>query len=100
MKTINEYQSALRNLCEEFGNKYFEESDWDIIGNINVWYWPIEVADYFFSIDNIACAINNDIPKEVLLKWYDISLEEYEKDWKVKMNLYNYFITENGLSPL
>ena len=92
MKTINEYQSALRNLCEEFGNKYFEESDWDIIGNINVWYWPIEVADYFFSIDNIACAISNNIPKEVLLKWYDYTLEEYERKWITQMNLYSYYL--------
>ncbi len=100
MKEIIQYRISVTQLCKEFAEKYFEESDWYIIGDINVWYWPLEVADYFFSIDNIACALNNNIPKEVLLKWHEESLEEYEKDWKVKINLYNYFLTKNGLSPL
>jgi hypothetical protein len=88
MKSINEYNSAILNLCEEFGDKYFEESDRHIIGNNNIWLWPLEVADYYFSIDEIVCALNNDIPKAVLLKWYDACLE----DWKVKSNLYNYYL--------
>lgn len=96
MKSINEYNNSVLNLCEEFAEKYFEESDWYIIGNINVWYWPLDIADYFFSIDNIACALHNNIPKDVLLQWYNTFLEK----WKVEVNLYNYYLTKNGLSPL
>ncbi len=96
MKSINEYNNSVLNICQEFGNKYFEESDWDIIGNINVWYWPVEVSDYFFSIDNVACALHNNIPKDILLKRYNTCLEK----WKVETNLYNYYLTKNGLSPL
>lgn len=88
MKSINEYNSAILHLCEEFTNKYFEGSDWHIIGNMNIWLWPLEVADYYFSIDEIVCALNNDIPKDVLLKRYDQDLEE----WKLNTNLYNYYL--------
>lgn len=88
MKSINEYIIAVLNLCEEFGNKYFEGSYRHIIGNINIWLWPLEVDDYYFSIDEIVCALNNNIPREVLLKWYDACLE----DWKVNINLYNYYL--------
>ena len=88
MKTINEYNSAILHLCEEFASKYFEGSDWHIIGNVNIWLWPLEVADCYFSIDEAVCALNNNIPREVLLKWYDSCLE----DWKVNINLYNYFL--------
>lgn len=88
MKSINEYNSAILHLCEEFCNKYFEGSDRHIIGNNNIWLWPMEVADYYFSIDEIVCVLNNDIPREVLLKWYDQDLEE----WKLNTNLYNYYL--------
>lgn len=91
MKSIKLYNSAILHICGEFANKYFEEYDWHIIGNINVWYWPIEVADYFFSIDEIACALNNNIPKEVLLKWY-YNLEDFGKLQEEKINLYNYYL--------
>lgn len=92
MRSINEYNSAIFDLCKEFSNKYFDGTYRDIIGNANVWWWPLEVADYYFSIDNIVCALNNNIPKEALLKWYDQSLEYYKEKWKVKMNLYNYYL--------
>lgn len=88
MKSINEYNSAILHLCEEFTNKYFEKSDRQIIGNNNIWLWPLDVADRYFSIDDIVCALNNNIPKDVLLKWYDTCLE----DWKVNINLYNYYL--------
>lgn len=88
MKSINLYNNAILNLCKDFVNKYFDGTYRDIIGNMNIWLWPLEVADYFFSIDNIVCALNNDIPKELLLKWYDACLE----DWKVNSNLYNYYL--------
>lgn len=88
MKSINEYNSAVLYLCEEFTNKYFGKSDRNIIGNNNIWLWPLDVADHYFSIDDIVCALNNNITKKVLLKWYDTCLE----DWKVEINLYNYYL--------
>ena len=93
MKSVNLYNSAIMSLCNDFVEKYFNDAyGWDIVGDANMWWWPVEVSYYFFSIDNIVCALSNDMPKEVLLKWYDDSLEEYKEGWRVKMNLYNYYL--------
>lgn len=92
MKSINEYNNIIQNICKEFTDKYFEWLDWYIIGDANVWFGPLEIANYYFSIDNVICALNNNIPEDVLLKWYDESLEEYKKDRNVKINLYNYYL--------
>jgi hypothetical protein len=36
MKEIIQYRISVTQLCKEFAEKYFEESDWYIIGDINV----------------------------------------------------------------
>lgn len=97
MNLQQKYFTIVDALCQEFIMKYFTYWEWDyadyyIIGDLNVWLWPVHISDYYRSIDIIITALENNIPKDMLLDWYDKQLEN-----KQPINLYNYYLNNAKL---
>lgn len=89
------YLQSIWSLCNLFVDAYYTFDDWskadyDIIGDLNIWMWPIHINGYYRSIDNIICAIRNKIPEKILFKHYEESLKAYENKESFP-NLYNYW---------
>lgn len=88
-KEVHSYYQSLLILLDSFVDKYYDWADYDIIGNLNIWLWPIEVCDDYRDIDKIVTALNNNIPKKILTQWYSIHLDAVVKG-NTCINLYNY----------
>lgn len=89
------YMQSIENIIDIFIDAYYTFDDWSkadyyIIGDLNVWMWPVHISDYYRSIDNMICAIHNKIPEKILFRHYEESLKAY--DTKASFpNLYNYW---------
>lgn len=95
MKAIEQYRKSLDELCKAFVDTYFTYGDWDkadydTIGNLNIWLWPVNINDYYRNIDNIICALHNKIPEDILFKRYDENLDDFMWN-KETTNLYNFW---------
>ena len=93
-KQLNDYYDACNLIKIAFIEEYF--CDEDITLNDVDAYWiadkPGEVCfinDYFWNMEDFVTALDFQIPKTVLFKWYDYSLEEHEKG-KCPINLFTY----------
>ena len=86
------YIQIMRNLAEELCDKYGRPKDIDILGDVNVWIWPIDILSYVVSLDQIICALENDIPKEIFIDYYNYCSEQYWEKKKIEYNLYNYYL--------
>jgi len=82
----------MRNLAEELCDKYGRPKDIDILGDENIWLWPIDILSYVVSLDQIICALENDIPKEIFIDYYNYCSEQYWEKKKIEYNLYNYYL--------
>jgi len=86
------YIQIMRNLTEELCDKYGRPKDIDILGDENIWLWPIDILSYVVSLDQIICALENDIPKEIFIDYYNYCSEQYWEKKKIEYNLYNYYL--------
>lgn len=82
----------MRNLAEELCDKYGRPKDIDILGDENIWLWPIDILSYVVSLDQIICALENDIPKEIFIDYYNYCSEQYWEKKNIEYNLYNYYL--------
>jgi len=87
---LDNYQRTLARLIERFSKIYFPSAESDIIWNVNIWLWPVEICDYYRDIDKIVTALYNDIQSKILFKRYELHLNAIT-DNKTCINLYNYW---------
>ena len=101
MNNIKNYQIATILLIEEFYNKYYNDDNLPISENdyYIVWDWKIShstvsIADDSWSMDEIFCALYNNIEQEIILKYNSDKLDYY-MEWLDKdmpfPNLYHYY---------
>jgi len=89
---IATYEEIMRNLAEELCDKYGRPKDIEILGDENVWIWPIDINSFVVSLDQIICALVNDIPKGIFLNYYYYCSDKYLKRANIEYNLYNYYL--------
>ena len=101
---INKYEQSIFDLIEEFTKRfYFEvynqkadefdikEAQDSIIWNRQVWLWPVNINDLYFSTDDMYISIANNISMVLVENWYNDSLDAH-MEWKeLWINLYNYW---------
>lgn len=101
---IQTYKTVVKELAIQFSKHYFDRSDVEVLWDENVGIWPIDCNQYVFSIDNVVCALHNDISRRILLDWYYKHMD-YRRDapyWKENLpyptNLYNYWLQNKWLN--
>lgn len=84
MKTMKD---SWREVCDAYLRAFCEKHEYDYDDA----YWVGDdpgtiacVADIFVGMEEIRYDIDNDVPEEMFLKWYDYSLEvhEAEMNWR------------------
>lgn len=104
-----QYELLTHKMAKEFYKKYFwdsEEEGADIdhdyfIDCYMIWSsnrrwrnpsWPLDIREwmYIFNIDDIWTALERDIPRNILIDWYDKHQDWYnfEEFWKVNLRHY------------
>ena len=75
-KKLIAWQKATNAIAQEFCDKYFNGTeDWDWVANdIGA---PLNVADYFFSLDRIVESLEINCSYELLIQFYDYEMECY-----------------------
>lgn len=92
MSGIAQYKYIIDNLASTLCDKYGRPKNIDILGDENVWLWPIDINSYVVSLDQIICALVNDISKECFLSYYDYCMDKYHAMEEIKYNLYHYWM--------
>lgn len=89
---------AINTVVLQFRDKYFTYDDWSVTQPDCIdwesdrlsYNW--QLGDYFFSLSDIYTALWYDIPEDILLEWYDATVDEaLKKSWKVIPNLENFY---------
>jgi len=62
-------EAYLEDFCEKHGYDY-EDNMW--VGNHVGWI--AEIADLYIGLDDIRTDIDNNVPEDEFIKWYDYSL--------------------------
>ena len=78
-------------LCEE--EEDFASIDFSPVAGYTLGAW--QISDYFFSINDILLALEEEIPEKVLFAWYDKSLKAAHED-KTFPNLNHYWLAEKS----
>jgi len=89
---IAQYTYIIDRLASALCDKYGRSKDIEILWDENVWLWPINIHSYVVSLDQIICALENDIPKEIFIDYYNYCSEQYWEKKKIEYNLYNYYL--------
>lgn len=96
-KTLEQYDAALKKLCDLFVKTYFTHEECGTEEYYIIWEWwnlwqdTIEVADYFFNVREMYTALKNEIPQEELFDWYDYRLNKQSVWWDdYIMDLYRF----------
>ena len=89
---IAQYKYIIDRLASTLCDKYGRRKNIDILGDENVWLWPIDINSYVVSLDQIICALQNDISKEIFLDYYYYCTDNYSKRENIECNLYNYYL--------
>jgi len=84
---IETYKTVVKELALQFSKHYFDSSDIEVLWNESVGIWPIDCHQYVFDIDDIICALYNDIPFRILIDRYEFRSDQTN----IKYNLYSYF---------
>lgn len=105
-----QYEILQLKMSKEFYKRYFwdseeEYSDLDadyyrecymIWSSSKRWRspsWPLDIREwmYIFNINDIRTALERDIPKNILIDWYDKHQDWYNFDDFWKVNLWHYY---------
>lgn len=89
-KAVINYHKALKALVAEFAFTYFPDAKPYLIGDETVGFWPLEIADYYWSIDDMSIALYLEIPYDTLIDWYNYNMDSHKNN-KLHSNLKNYF---------
>lgn len=86
------------DVVDLFVDRYFTYEDWSqpdaecIDWESERLSYNRQFGDYFFSLSDIYTALWYDIPQDILLEWYDATVDEaLKKSWKVIPNLENFY---------
>ncbi len=95
MKITEQYRTIRDKMVEAFMSKYFKDEDWYIAEHYLIWSnekqarWPLEVNnEYWFSMDEIYEALENDFELDDMLEWKDKDLELWANK-RMPINFYN-----------
>ena len=104
MKEIENYESSINALVQQFVIKWYKElykeeaDDIDIdealnsiIWNRTVWLWPVEINDLYFSIDDLYISLANNIPMYIVENYYNDSMQAHYDKKELWVNLFNYY---------
>lgn len=89
-EVLNKYLEQTNNLVKQFYNKYYNEKDehifwdeWEVVWNYEHWLGIIKISSYYWNIDTIFTALNDNVSEEILFSWYDNSCEYHSsnKHW-------------------
>ena len=102
-KLIDDYNKATRALIVEFAKRMvapeeLEEMDFDDNFTETYGAGPIEIADQYFSVNEIWQCIKFDISAEIMSSCADYQLDSYYDDELPKLNLYHYW-RKQTISP-
>lgn len=100
-KIANKFLDQTDKLYQEFVKKYYPELEYDLhcypVGRNSKWMhsvpWPLDVDEGTcrYTLDDVFVALYNEIPKEIVLEWYEKHVEDYEDEETYrKINLYHY----------
>lgn len=94
-KVATKYEDSIYNLVEEFTKLYYINKDWkceyddnfSILWDWETGYWPIEINDRYFSIDDLHITLKNNIPFDTLDEFFDKCMEANNEDKSIWQNL-------------
>ena len=93
-KQINTFREAYNALVQSFAQKYYESDAYienELLSD-DYFLHPIEICDEYWDIGDIYQAMQLDMPKHVVLSWYEFSYNDYQENWKMTLNFYHYFL--------
>ena len=98
---LKKYIKINEKLVKKFVNTYFSdedgyEADYYIIGWWDrMHWWPVEIADTYWNIDDMYTALLHNIPEKILMNWYWYSYNKasLNKNWEdnIIKNLYSFY---------
>lgn len=95
MKAYKNYHNACIDLVEEFCNRYFDgTNDYHFIGNEPD--GVVGIADYFFSVSDIAKFIRYEATEDEVFDYYDYSMKT---EGKPEVNLVNWLKFRRDKNP-
>ena len=89
---MSDLQKKWADVCNEYLRKFCEKHEFDY----ETAYWVGDdpgtiacVADIFVGMDEMRYDIDNNVPEDKFLKWYDYSLDVYniESDYHEKQDI-------------
>lgn len=87
MKTLKErYNIVVADYLEAFIKKHGFENDFDWVDEVS---GICNISDYFLNFSDIKIDIDHELDPEIILAWYDYSLEQHFKNEPCP-NLINY----------
>ncbi len=96
-----QYELVVKKMEELFVKKYYPEykDNYYSIGSEWNWpcapRWPLSISEeYIWDVNNIRTALHNDIPKDIVLAWYNRYCQ-YDSEEVGAMNLYTYYRKNN-----
>ena len=100
IKEINNYIDSVNKMIVKFNMILLDTNDLDELGYIDTcsskdnFIWQVNIADSYFSLDEVYITVKYNIPSKIVWGWYDkycsMSSDNYYKD-NTHINLYNYW---------
>lgn len=104
MKELENFRKAYNELTNAFCKKYYWEDAYieNELEETDRFLHFINISDEWWSLDDIYLAIVLDVPKEIVLKWFDYNYEKCwkEMDWEIehRINFYTFIKTYGNTS--
>lgn len=95
---ITEYNDLIEKIVKEFATRYYKElfneddPDYRLIDYEWINFWPLEISDEYYSIDDMLMTIKYDIPLKLVSEYYNKWLEAHLDNKELWINLYNYYL--------
>lgn len=101
-KIAEKFLKEADNLCQTFVKVYYPNFDYATdcypIGRDSNFMasipWPLDIGEgsYFYDINDVFVALYHNIPKDIVLEWYENHVEDYtNKETYRSINLYHYW---------
>ena len=78
-----ELKQQFEAICNKYIETFCKKQEFDIrdVEVLDVGY-NYNIADFYFSFNNIMYDVDNKVKKDMIIKYYDYSLEQYGKNEK------------------
>ena len=96
---IKKYEELINEIALKFTKQFYREQfeeeadkdDYRIIGNADIWFWPVVIQEeYYFKLNEIITLFNNNWHTNIIKDYYDLCLEKYENMEAPWISFYNY----------